>query len=55
MEEDTDEILDKDEDSLSLLEKIEHPKWKVRMNAYKEINNLFYNEYSRDCLKNKGL
>lgn len=38
-----------DDASLSLVEKLEHTKWKVRMAAYKDINNLFYNEYSKDC------
>lgn len=32
------------------MERIEHPKWKVRLNAYKEINSLFYNEYSKGCV-----
>lgn len=24
------------------------------MNAYKEISSLFYNEYSKECIKNKN-
>ena len=42
-----------DEDKLPLIEKMEHPKWKVRLRAYKEISEIFYNEYSKECVKKK--
>lgn len=38
-----------DDESKPLLERIENPKWKIRMGAYKEISELFYNEYSKQC------
>lgn len=44
-------VEEKDESNMTLYERVEHPKWKIRMNAYKEINSLFYNEYSKDCVK----
>lgn len=53
-EDESENITDKDESQLSIIEKIDHPKWKLRMSAYKEINNLFYNEYSKDCVKSKS-
>ncbi len=50
-QEDRNEI---DEDNLPLIDRIDHPKWKVRMSAYKEISSLFYNEYSTSCVKDKN-
>lgn len=47
-------LTDVDEASLSLLQRAEHSKWKVRMAAYKEISTIFYNEYSKECLRAKG-
>jgi hypothetical protein len=32
---------------LPLDERILNPKWRIRFDAYKEINALFYNEYSK--------
>ena len=46
-----DEVMD--EDKLPLIEKMEHPKWKVRLRSYKEVSEIFYNEYSKDCIKQK--
>jgi len=40
------ESLDDDE-MLPLEERILNPKWRIRFEAYKEINALFYNEYSK--------
>ena len=45
---------EKDENDLTLIEKVDHPKWKLRMKAYKQISELFYNEYSKQCQKKKG-
>ena len=40
-----------DESSLTLIQRANHPKWKIRMRAYKDIGELFYGEYSKECLK----
>lgn len=39
---------------LSLIERIESEKWKARMKAYKEIGELFYVEYSKQCQQNEN-
>lgn len=33
---------------------VDHPKWKIRMKAYKLISEQFYNEYSKQCQKKKS-
>ena len=37
-----------DEMSISIFQRIEHSKWKVRMKAYKEISEQFYVQYTQD-------
>lgn len=32
-----------------MFQRLEQPKWKARMKAYKEVNELFYHQYSKDC------
>ena len=34
--------------SISIFQRIEHSKWKVRMKAYKEISEQFYVQYTQD-------
>ena len=36
-----------EDDMLPLDERILNQKWRIRFEAYKEINALFYNEYSK--------
>ena len=38
-----------DESELSLITRLDNPVWKIRIKAYKEISELFYNQYSKDC------
>ena len=40
-----------EEASLSIVQRLSHPKWKIRMRAYKHISEQFYAEYSKDCVK----
>lgn len=44
---------DNDEAALSIFQRIEHVKWKVRMKAYKEISEQFYIQYTQDQNKKK--
>ena len=37
---------DEDAESQPLEERIQHVKWNIRLKAYKEMNNLFYNDYA---------
>lgn len=37
---------DENDASLSLEERVQSTKWKTRMRAAKEINQLFYNDYA---------
>lgn len=39
---------DHDESALSIFQRIEHTKWKVRMKVYKEISEQFYIQYTQD-------
>ena len=39
---------DNEELSLTIFQRIEHSKWKVRMKAYKEISEQFYLQYTQD-------
>lgn len=39
------------DESVKLLDRIYNQKWKIRMRAYKDISELFYNEYSKECHK----
>ena len=43
-DEDTDEIT-----SLSIFQRIEHPQWKIRVKAYKDISEQLFFQYSKDC------
>ena len=47
-EDNADYTAEDDGSNLDLIQKTEHPKWKVRMGAYKEIRDLFYNEYAKE-------
>jgi hypothetical protein len=53
MEENEDE--DHEGDNLPVIDRIDHPKWKVRMRAYKNINDLFYNEHAKEIQRKNGL
>ena len=44
---------DEGEEQKSLMDRIDHTKWKVRMKAYKEVSELFYHEYTKQCQKAK--
>ena len=43
--------IDDEGDTLPKNEHIEHKKWRVRMRAYKQITELFNNQYSKECIK----
>ena len=43
------DLLD-DEETLPLEERVVNPKWRIRFEGYKEINALFYEEYSKGQL-----
>ena len=38
---------DGDDDSRSIDERVMDSMWKVRLRAFKEINQLFYNDYAK--------
>lgn len=40
---------DTDDNNLSIIQRIEHAQWKVRVKAYKEVSEQFYIQYSKDC------
>ena len=42
-----------DDLDLPLRERVLNSKWKIRIQAYKEINELFYNEYTKICNQKK--
>lgn len=42
MNDETEFLEDDDENKLSLIQRLEHPKWKARQRAYKEISEIFY-------------
>jgi hypothetical protein len=37
-----------DDQSLSIFQRIEHTKWKIRMKAYQEISEQFYIQHTKD-------
>ncbi len=43
--------IDDEGDTLPINEQIEHQNWRVRMRAYKQITELFNNQYSKECIK----
>lgn len=40
---------DTDETTMTIYQKIDHPQWKIRVKAYKDISEQFYLQYSKDC------
>jgi len=38
-----------DDNNISIIQRIEHAQWKVRVKAYKEVSEQFYIQYSKDC------
>ena len=44
---------DEEAASLPLVERVHHGNWKIRLAAYKEIKELFYNDYA-EYMDSKG-
>ena len=42
-----EEEIEVDVCNLALGERLLHPNWRVRLEAYKEINQLFYSDYAK--------
>jgi len=38
-----------DDNNISIIQRIEHAQWKVRVKAHKEVSEQFYIQYSKDC------